>query len=314
MKYPKKLKRGDTIGLVCPSSPITKEQEEAVAAAVEAMGFHTKTACNLTEQYGGYMAGSGLARAEWINKMFADKDVDAVFCVRGGYGSARITEYLDLNVIRDNPKVFVGYSDVTSIHTLITQQCGFVTFHGPMAAANIEDFFSPETRASFFDAINSEVPYIFHNPDDRAFGVLKEGKAEGMLTGGNLALLSAGIGTPYEIDTKGKILFLEEIGENMGRIDRYLYHLRNAGKLAQCKGILLGQFTDCENTADPQYRETECLADALEGMNIPVMYGIQSGHGHPMMTLPFGAVCTMDTAYRQISFEAPKHLKEERLL
>lgn len=305
MKYPKKLQPGDTIGLVCPSSAISRERETAVVKNLESMGYKVKKADNLTTNYAGYMADEGEVRGQWINKMFADPEVDAVICVRGGDGGSRAMEYVDLEIIKNNPKIFVGYSDITSLHIAITQNCDLVTFHGPMASSNMVDHFDEETKASFYEAINADGAYELKNPEGKPVGVMKEGKATGQLIGGNLALLSACMGTPYEIDTKGKILFIEEVGESMSRIDRFAYQLRNAGKFKDCAGVILGQFTDCKNDDNPSYMELHCFKDILKGLDIPVMYNVQSGHDYPMVTLPFGATCTVDTTDKSIRFAAP---------
>jgi len=327
MIYPKKLKKGDTVGLVCLSSPVTKERQAKCIAAIEGMGYKVKYADNLTANYGGYMAGSGKVRGEWLNRMFADPSVDAVFCIRGGDGSSRVTEYADLDIVRANPKIFAGYSDITSFHLLFNQKCDLVTFHGPMVSSNMVDDFDAETAASFFqyvsedsddedkemiNGIPSEAPesgraqavhkYIFKNPEGFPVKVLKEGLAEGILTGGNLTLLCSSVGTSCEVETDGKILFIEEVGEYVDRLERLVWHLRNCGKFKACRGILLGQFTDCGNRYMPDYDYVRCFEDALEGIDIPVMYHLQSGHGKPMMTLPLGAVCRMDTAKKSVEF------------
>lgn len=302
MRYPEKLKQGDTVGIICPSSPISGERKAQCIDAVEKLGYKVKAADNLTENYGGYMAGSGRVRAEWINKMFADSEIKAIFCIRGGDGSSRMMEYLNFDVIKNNPKIFVGYSDVTNLHLAITQNCDLVTFHGPMVSSNMVDSFDAETRNSFFNVINSREDFEFRNPEGVELKTLKEGKAEGILTGGNLSLLSASMGTPYEVETEGRILFMEEVCESITKIEKWIYHLRNAGKLKQCSGILLGQFTNIKNYSE-DYDYTCCIKDALEGLNIPVMYDIQSGHGQKIMTLPMGAVCKMDTAAGTIKFE-----------
>ena len=270
------------------------------------MGFQVKEADNLATNYAGYMAGKGDVRGQWINEMFADPEVDAIFCIRGGDGGSRAMEYVDLDLVKKNPKIFVGYSDVTSLHLAFTQQCGLVTFHGPMVSSNMVDQFDPETRESFFQALNAEEGYEFKNPRGFEISVLKEGQAEGVLTGGNLSLLSASIGTPYEVDAKGRILFIEEIGEPLCRMERSVYHLRNAGKFRDCAGVILGQFTSCANKDDAEYTEIDCFLDALEGLDIPVLYNVQSGHGFPMMTLPLGAVCSIDTAKPGIAFAPPR--------
>lgn len=306
MKYPNKLNKGDTVGLICPCSAIKTERIGQCVKAMEDLGYIVKTADNLDTDYAGYMAGSGKVRGEWINKMFADPEVKAIFCIRGGDGGSRAMEYLDYEVIKNNPKIFVGYSDVTSMHLAITQNCGFVTFHGPMVSSNIVDDFDDDTKKSLYEAINADGAYEFKNPKGFALEVLHEGRASGKLIGGNLSLLSASIGTPYEVDTKGNILFIEEVLEQMSKIEKWTYHLRNSGKLRECSGIILGQFTHCENKECPEYDVIKCLTDIFEGLDIPVMYNIQSGHGNPMMTLPMGVVCSMDTASKKITFEVER--------
>ena len=159
MRYPKKLEKGATIGIICPSSPISAEREVQCVSVLQEMGFKVKKADNLTKNYAGYMAGTGEERAAWINKMFADKEVDAVFCVRGGDGGSRVIRHLDLDIIRSNPKIFVGYSDVTCLHMLFNQKCDLVTFHGPMVSSNMVDAFDDDTKNAFFDALTAEDTY-----------------------------------------------------------------------------------------------------------------------------------------------------------
>lgn len=302
MRYPEKLKQGDTVGLICPSSAITTEKIGQCVKTMESLGYKVKTADNLDTDYAGYMAGTGKVRGEWINKMFADPEVKAIFCIRGGDGSSRVMEHLDYDLIRKNPKIFVGYSDVTNLHLALTQNCDLVTFHGPMVSSNIVSDFDEETRNSLYKAIEADKEYEFENPAGFDIQVLKEGKAAGRLTGGNLSVLSASIGTPYEMDTKGKILFIEEVCEPMSKIEKWTYHLRNAGKLNDCAGIILGQFTKVVNDECPEYDVIQCMTDIFEGLDIPVIYNVQSGHGKPMMTLPMGALCTIDTQTGKIIF------------
>lgn len=306
MRYPKKLEKGDTVGIICPSSPIQVKRINQCKIIIENLGYKVKMADNLAKNYAGYMAGSGKERGKWINTMFSDDEVNAIICVRGGDGGSRIMEYLDLDMIRKNPKIFVGYSDVTSLHLALNQSCDLVTFHGPMVSSNIVDDFDIETSKAFFDAINGDNEYTYISPQGFEVGVLKNGKAEGQLIGGNLAVLTAAIGTPYEPDTRNKILFIEEVGETMSRVDRMIYQLRNAGKLQNANGIILGQFTRCNNEDMPDYNELSIMRDALEGLDIPVMYNVQSGHGNPMITLPLGADCYMDTENKAIKFKVER--------
>lgn len=302
MRFPEKLKAGAVIGLVSPSSPVSEERQEQCCKAMRALGFRVKKADNISASKGGYMAGEEKVRGEWINRMFADPEVEAIFCIRGGDGANRIIPYIDLDVVRENPKIFQGYSDITSLHLLFNQKCGLVTFHGPMISSNVVDQFDVETKQGFFESLTADRAYAYSAPEGFPIGTAREGSAKGELTGGNLTVLCASVGTPYEIDTKGKILFIEEIGEHIGNLDRHVYQLKNAGLLDQVKGIILGQFTRC-NVDEEGFDMTRVVLDAIGDMDIPVMYNVQSGHGFPMITLPMGAVCKMDTETKSIIFE-----------
>lgn len=305
MKYPKRLSLGDTIGIIAGSSSISREREVECKEAIEALGYKVKLAGNLTDNYAGYMAGDGKVRGQWINQMFADKAVDAIICVRGGQGGSRAMEHVDFELIKNNPKIFVGYSDVTSLHCAINNLCDMPTFHGPMVSSNMVEDFTTEEMESLLEAVNAQESYQFKNPKGQEIKVLKEGVAKGEMVGGNLAVLSATVGTFYEIDTKDKIFFIEEVGETMARIERFAYQLKNAGKFAECKGVVLGQFTNCSNPLDETYQELEFFADILEEYDIPVLYNVQSGHDNPNMTLTFGAMCAVDTESRTIEYEKP---------
>lgn len=302
MKYPGKLNKGALIGLVSPSSPVSKEREEQCRNVIEAMGYRVRMSDNISLSKGGYMAGEEKARAQWINNMFADKEVEAIFCVRGGDGANRIVEYIDLDIVRNNKKIFVGYSDITSLHLLFNQNCGLVTFHGPMVSSNMVDKFDDESRDAFFNALNSDEKYTYKEPEGMKAGVARDGKCSGIMVGGNLTVMCASIGTPYEMDTKDKIIFIEEVGEHAGNLDRHVYQLRNSGKLKNARGILLGQFTGCR-LDEEGYDIVQIMLEAAEGLDIPIMYNIQSGHGLPMINLPMGAECTMDTENKSIIFK-----------
>lgn len=304
MIYPKRLKAGDVVGLVAPSSPVDEERVQKCKSVLENMGFRIKAADNLAASKGGYMAGEEEERGKWLNEMFADREVDAIFCLRGGDGANRIVEYLDLDIVRNNRKIFVGYSDITSLHLLFNQECDLITYHGPMVSSNMADKFDEETKQSFFEALAGEDSYSYRAPQGFPVRTARAGKARGILTGGNLAVMAASLGTPYEMDTRGRILFIEEIGEHIGNMDRLVYQLRNAGKLKDACGILLGQFTGC-SMDDGSYGIVEIIMDATRELDVPVMYNIQSGHGFPMITLPMGAVCEMDTEQGTVCFPVP---------
>ena len=311
MKFPKKLRIGDTIGLVAPSSAVSKERAEQSILALESLGFFVKAADNLSTDWHGLAAGPAKLRADWVNRMFADPEVDAIFCIRGGDCSSRIMQYLDYDIIRKNPKIFVGYSDITNLHIGISQNCGFVTFHGPMVSSNIVDGFDQQTMMSLFSTLNAEGEFVFQNPKGCELEVYREGKkkkVKGTLTGGNLSLIAASLATPFEIDTRNKVLFIEETGERVSMIEKYMMHLKNAGLFDRASALLLGQFTNEKINCAPDFDSIACIKDITEDLPIPVIFGVQSGHDHtvPMMTLPVGAECIVDTEKKEIRFQADR--------
>ncbi len=312
MIYPKKLPLGGTIGLVCTSSPISEAEKRECVAVLSEMGYRVKCAGNLTKNCDGYMAGSGAERGWWLNRMFADSEVDAIFCARGGNGSSRMMEYIDTDLVRRHPKIFMGYSDVTNLLLLLTQQCQLVTFHGPMVLSNMVKGFDLPSKRAMYAAINGDKVYTFQNPTGIPIRTMKHGCVSAPVIGGNLSLLSASMGTPYEVDTAGNILFMEEVHEPITKVEKWAYHLRNAGKLDACAGIILGQFTDITNKVMPTYDVTCCFREILKGLDIPVMYHVQSGHGRSMMTIPFGAMCHMDTDHRTLGFEIRRGAEERK--
>jgi muramoyltetrapeptide carboxypeptidase len=301
MGFSKKLRKGAIIGLVAPSSPITHQQLAKCRQVLEGYGFKVKAADNLIQSKGGYLAGPDKVRGEWINRMFEDDKIDAIFCVRGGDGGNRILEHIDKDIVRANKKIFVGYSDITSLHLLFNQSCGMITFHGPMVKSNMIDSFDKESQRAFFKALSGKSKYVYTPPKGFRIKTAREGSATGILTGGNLTVICSSMGTPYEINTEGKILFIEEVGERIGKIDRYIYQLRNSGKFKDLAGILLGRFENCE-IEDESYNLVDVIMDATEDLKIPIMYNIQSGHGAPNITLPMGAACTMNTAKDKVEF------------
>lgn len=303
MRFPKKLKYGDTVGIIAPSSPLPKEKLEKCKKVLEDMGYKVKIGKSAFESVCGYMAGSAELRAEDINSMFADKEVDAIFCIRGGYSSCKVMEYLNYELIKNNPKIFVGYSDVTSYNIAFNQKCDFVTYHGPMVSSNMVNNFDDFTKKSFEDALNMDEELELKNPEGEEFKVLVEGRAEGRITGGNMTLINPSIGTDYEIDTKGRIIFIEEVDEPVPKIEKMLYQLKYSGKFDDCAGVLIGDFSNCTNTYDESYNLERLMEDFFEDFKKPVMYNIKSGHCSPMSTIILGAICTIDTKKKEIKFK-----------
>lgn len=302
MIFPEKLNKGDTIAIIAPSSPVTKEEADNCRKLVEDMGYKVKMGKCTYRSIHGYSAGTGEERAEEINQMFADSEVKAIWCIRGGDTSSHTMDKIDFDIISKNPKIFVGYSDITNFNVNFNQKCGLITFHGPMVKSNMLNDYDDFTKLSFKGALNMDDELVLDNPSGEEFKVMAEGHAEGIIVGGNLALLTSMIGTPYEVDTKGKILFVEEVGESLSRVDRMMYQLKYSGKLEDAVGIIFGDFTDCINEVDESYKTEDLLKEVLNDYNKPVMYNIKSGHCSPMSTIPLGTRCIVDTETKTIKF------------
>lgn len=297
MIFPPALKLGDTIGLIAPSSPVPADRVEACKALLESWGYKVKEGNGIYSALHGYLAGPAPARAADINAMFADPAVKAIFCLRGGDGSCQVMDKLDLRIIRSNPKIFVGYSDITNFHVFLNQQAGLVTFHGPMVSANMLEDYDEFTKESFEAALalGNKGSLELKNPEGEPFKALRFGQAEGTIAGGNLSLICSMLGTPYEINTKGRILFIEDVDETTWHVDRMLYHLKYSGKLDQAAGVIVGDFRGQSNPRDPGYLVEELLRDFFTGYNKPVIYNVKSGHCIPLSTIPLGTVCSMET-------------------
>ena len=295
MIKPKVLKAGDTIGVVAPASPSKPEEVKVVEELLKKLGFKAKLGESCFSRY-GYLAGSDAIRAKDINNMFLDNEVDGIICLRGGYGTPRILDMLDYDLISKNPKVFVGYSDITSIHIALNNRCNLVTFHGPMMTSDIGRNFDDFSKESFLKAITTMEPMgELHNPEGEKIECFEEGVAEGKITGGNLSLIAATIGTPYEIDTKGKLLLIEDIDERPYSVDRMLTQLRLAGKLQQCSGIILGDFNNCiPNKGEESLTLMEVFMDIIKPLGKPTIYNLKAGHCEPKITVPFGVEAILD--------------------
>lgn len=301
MIKPRALKLGDTIGIIAPASPTTEERVQKVYDKICEMGFKVKMGNSPYEKY-GYLSGTDATRAEDINEMFKDKEVNGIICIRGGYGTPRLLDLLDYEAISNNPKIFVGYSDITALHIALTQIAGLVTYHGPMAASDMIENFSDFSRDSLFNTIlNTEPISKISNPQGEEIITINGGIAEGTIIGGNLSLIVDTIGTPYEIDLKGKILFIEEIGEEPYNIDRMLNQLRLSGKLKEANGIILGDFNNCESEKHNENLTLEqVINDQIKPIGKPTIYNLQAGHCNPMVTLPFGVRVRLDADKKEL--------------
>ena len=296
MLTPKPLFPGARVALVCASSAVPAQRLEPAVQAVRDLGLEPVLfpSCYFENRH-GYLAADDTVRAADLNAAFADPTIDGVLSIRGGYGAHRILPLLDFDTIRANPKFFSGYSDVTALHTAFQQECGMVTYHTIMPSTEyyqpVDDYSMEWLKKALFGALTGPLS----NPPDQPVRTLAGGRAEGRLCGGNLSLLAASLGTPWEIDTTGKLLFLEDIGEKTYRVDSMLTQLRNAGKFDACAGVILGAWTDCV----PEYPEKtlllpEIFAELIVPAGKPVLMDVACGHVLPSLSLPLGAPAVLD--------------------
>lgn len=298
---PKRLRPGMTVALVTPASNVPEDQDLlATMDLVRSLGFEAKAAPNLFSRT-HYLAGSDGERASDLNAMFADPDVDAIFCVRGGYGSGRLLRYLDYDVIAANPKVIMGYSDITAILNAIYLRTGLVGFHGPIAGGNFSEYTYDQYLKVLVEPSETtrigEAPAFEPRPGvvdwDNQLTRIVPGVAEGPLIGGNLSLVVTLLGTPFEPDFEGALLFLEDVDEPPYSVDRMLTHLWMAGKLEQLTGIVLGKFTDDDYDSNTFSME-EVLRDRLEPLGIPTLRGVMIGHSEDKTVVPIGVRARLD--------------------
>ena len=303
MIKPAPLRPGDRVVLLAPSSPVPADVLEKSVKSIEFLGLVPEVYESCRLHY-GYLAGDDSARASDINRAFADSNIKGIFCLRGGYGAMRLLPLLDLDMIKKNPKVFVGYSDITALHTVFNGICGFMTFHGPMPSTDYT-VHSSYTLDSLRENIFGCKPHRVYNPEGKSISVLTEGKAMGVITGGNLALLAGTLGSPYEIDTKGKIIFIEDVSEEPYQIDRNLTELALAGKFSDAAGIIFGIFADCESKDASQESLTidKIIDETVLPFGKPAIAGFHAGHIYPQPTIPMGSLAVLDTSKDYIEFK-----------
>lgn len=302
---PRKLKSGDTLGICAPSSPHrSRENFYRAAATLVNMGIKVKPGPNLWEK-NGYLAGTDKERAQDLNDFFSDPEISGIMAIKGGYGSARILEFLDWDAIRKNPKVFIGFSDITALHLALQKETGLVTFHGPVFFQMAPERQNPYIIEGWRKALMTSKPLgtIPPAPEEEPFTyTINPGRAEGPLVGGCLSLITQSLGTPHEIDTRGKILFLEEVGEEPYKIDGMLHHLYRAGKLQEAEGIVVGECHNCKpKEHSPSFNTgtfilEEVLADIIGSLNKPAFYGLPLGHGRNIATIPMGIRARIDAS------------------
>lgn len=303
---PLALRPGDLVALASPSGPIKPEVVQPLATQLQAWGFRVAVGASAYSQW-GYLAGSDQERAADLNAFFRDPEVAAVLATRGGYGAMRLLPFLDLDALRRNPKALVGFSDITALH-LALGRIGLVSFHGPVADV------AGKRRSDYslgwlLKALTSAEPLgpMTSAPEGPAVYALRGGHAAGPLVGGNLSLITSTLGTPYEIETAGSILLLEDVEEPPYRIDRMLTQLLLAGKFQGVRGIVFGEPVGLtEPDPDrPTLPLEQVLADRLGSLGIPVLVGFTAAHGFYRATLPLGVRVTLDADSGVLTFEEP---------
>jgi muramoyltetrapeptide carboxypeptidase len=289
---PPRLEPGDRIGIIAPAGPVYRDEIRPAIEFLNQKGYKTLASPNLYRKK-GYLAGSDDARLDDLMSMFANKGVKAIFCARGGYGTIRLLDRIDYDVIRKNPKIIAGYSDITALLSAIFRNTGLVTFHGPVLRDLVRG--RKNNLNQLLRLLSSKTPHVI---DLSAGTVIRQGRAGGIVMGGNLSLICSLAGTPFMPEMKGAILFVEDKGEPLYRIDRMLSHLRLAGVIDRLSGLVAGRFTDCGDMKDIN----KILKDITSGTGIPVMSGLPVGHGGENKAMPIGIRADLDTGGRGLSF------------
>jgi muramoyltetrapeptide carboxypeptidase len=310
---PRRLSAGDTVALVAPASATFNSVEVAIAReSLEGLGLKVKVGEHVLSRH-GYLSGTDKDRAADINRFFRDDDVRAVLPIRGGWGSSRVLPHLDFDLIRRNPKVVLGYSDITALHLAIHAKTGLVTFHGPNGMGRWDEWSVEIVRRMLFngEAMTLANPRKLSDrnaltPIEHRVQTIKAGTARGRLIGGNLTVMTAILGSPFVPSTAGAILFLEDVGEDLYRIDRMFTQLKLAGILDRIRGFVFGTCSECgPGEGFASLTLEEILADHITPLGVPAWFGAMIGHATPQWTVPVGAEAEIDGAAGTIRLLAP---------
>lgn len=303
---PPKLKPGDKVGIISPSEPVIyKKKFLRGVETLKKLGFRVVFGKNVFKEYGAYMAGQDEERAADLNAMFRNPEIKGIFCSRGGMSSNRLLDIIDYKAIKKNPKVFMGYSDITVLLNAIFKKTGLVTFHGPTVESVFSYGFSGKHKYTYeyFRKAVMQDSFIGVVRRWRKLEILKKGKASGRLVGGNLSVLRTLIGTRYEPDWRGKIFFWEEVTETSQEIDFYLAHLRLSGVLKKISGMAIGKLVDCDILrSDDDWKKEKALPldkivlELCRDYKFPIIKGVAFGHYWPQITIPVGVKASLDTS------------------
>ena len=285
MLRPKSLKKGYRIGVVSPSYWLEKKGLRNAVMVFQKKGYEVQLGDSVYLKDGPF-AGTPQQRANDINQMFSDPNIDAIICARGGYGANRVLPLLDYDLIKTNPKIFMGYSDITAFLTSITQKTGLVTFHGPMLST-FKSSIAQYNLDTLVDVLSGADDILITEPDDLQTTILKPGVTQGSLWGGNMCLIVNRLGTKNQLNTDGAILFIEDVDENLYAFDRMLVHMGEAGMFDNIRGLIVGQLTEMKDQTIPFGKTTdEIVLDVCGDLNIPIVTNFPCGHGKYQATLP----------------------------
>jgi len=305
IQKPKRLSKKDVIGIISPaSSPDEFSRVERGVKYLEGLGYRVKVGANVGKNH-GYLAGTDQERIDDIHSMFKDKNVKAIFTLRGGYGAFRLLDKIDYRLIKNNPKIFVGYSEITALQMAFLEKAGLITFAGPMVAVDFYDEVSDYTSELFWKTItsNKKIGKLKY-PENQKLPFLQKGSASGRIIGGNLAVFAHLLGTSYFPNLTGKILMIEDIGELPYRVDRMLNQFRLAGVFKKVKGIILGRFVDCHEH-DPNKKTLtlgEVISDYITPVKVPSIYTFPHGHIKDFVTIPFGLKVNLNATKGVVEF------------
>lgn len=288
---PNVLREGDLVALVATSGPVPPQRAAAAVEVLSAWGLRVRMGAYALGKH-TFFAGTDDERLDDLNAALRDGEVRAVLCLRGGYGMQRIVDGVDFDAVRADPKLVMGFSDITALHLALWCETGLATVHGPVAAQFDKGAGSPTVRGAYKALMTSEDVTVVADPGESTFRVRTEGRAEGRLLGGNLAMLAATVGTRHAPDLSDAILLVEDVTEAPYRIDRMLTHLRRAGWLAALKGIAVGQFTDCAD--EGRTTAEDVLVERLTTLGVPVLGGLPIGHGDQHLAVGLGVPAVLD--------------------
>ncbi len=300
----KPIKPNSKLGILAPAYPPDADKLSKGIDYLKGLGYEIELGESLTSRY-GYFAGNDQIRLNDLHHMFSDPNVDAIICARGGWGGLRLLDQIDYELIKNNPKLLVGYSDVTTLQLAMWQQARVASLSGPMVAVEMGSGILPFSSTHFWSQLNNtknSYDFIFKNEDVE---IWNEGIGNGTLLGGCLSLVAHQLGTPYSVDYQDAILFLEDVGEEPYRIDRYLAQLKQAGIFNKINGLILGDFIDCDdnNPDSSSFTLREILQDYFGQADFPIIFNFPYGHGMKKFSMPVGAQATLNTQQKSLKVQ-----------